>query len=68
MATKKVMLHQPRLLHALLQHLTRALTTYICHQIDAGAQVCHRSHDRTPRPVTCVPGWPGHDLVGVHLL
>ena len=46
MATKKVMLHQPRLLHALLQHLTQALTTYICHQIDAGAQVRHCSTAR----------------------
>ena len=40
MATKKMLLHNPALLHALLEHLTQALTRYVCHQIDSGAQVC----------------------------
>ena len=39
MATKKMMLHNPALLHALLDHLTQALIRYVCHQIDSGAQV-----------------------------
>ena len=31
-------MNRPELLHALLQHLTRCLTVYVCHQIDCGAQ------------------------------
>ena len=38
MKTKKMMLHSPELLHALLNHLTEALVTYVCHQIQSGAQ------------------------------
>eukprot|EP00475_Leptophrys_vorax_P037768 TRINITY_DN6556_c0_g1_i1.p1 TRINITY_DN6556_c0_g1~~TRINITY_DN6556_c0_g1_i1.p1 ORF type:complete len:421 (-),score=18.38 TRINITY_DN6556_c0_g1_i1:219-1430(-) len=37
--TKRMMLHEPALLHALLQHLEDALTVYVIHQIDCGAQV-----------------------------
>lgn len=33
------MLQQPEVLHALLSHLADALITYVCYQIDAGAQV-----------------------------
>lgn len=33
------MFQQPEILHALLSHLTDALITYVCYQIDAGAQV-----------------------------
>ena len=52
MATKKLMLHQPGVLHALLQHLTKALITYVCHQIDSGAQVCHHAPAASP-PAAC---------------
>ncbi len=34
-----MMLHDPQLLHALLAHLTAAITTYAGYQIEAGAQV-----------------------------
>lgn len=34
-----MMLREPAVLHALLAHLTEALVTYVCHQIDCGAQV-----------------------------
>jgi uroporphyrinogen decarboxylase len=37
--TKKMMLQQPEVLHALLSHLTEALIEYTCYQIEAGAQV-----------------------------
>jgi len=37
--TKSLMFHQPAALHALLEHLTQALITYCCYQIEAGAQV-----------------------------
>ena len=37
--TKTMMLRSPELLHALLGHLADALAVYVCHQIDAGAQV-----------------------------
>ena len=36
---KKMMLLNPALLHVLLDRLTDALQTYVCHQIDCGAQV-----------------------------
>ena len=39
METKKMLLRQPAVLHALLAHLTQMLITYVCHQIDCGAQV-----------------------------
>ncbi|KAK9792691.1 hypothetical protein WJX73_002290 [Symbiochloris irregularis] len=39
MKTKTMMFHNPRMLHALLKHLTEALVRYVCHQIDSGAQV-----------------------------
>lgn len=34
-----IMLHNPALLHGFLQHLTDALITYCCYQIESGAQV-----------------------------
>jgi len=37
--TKTIMQHNPEVLHAFLQHLTDMLVTYICHQIDSGAQI-----------------------------
>lgn len=37
--TKTIMLHHPEVLHAFLRHLTDMLVTYVCHQIDAGAQI-----------------------------
>eukprot|EP00850_Spirogloea_muscicola_P020677 SM000223S07305 [mRNA] locus=s223:59029:71140:- [translate_table: standard] len=37
--TKRMMFHEPQLLHRLLDHLEEALVVYICHQIDCGAQV-----------------------------
>lgn len=37
--TKQIMMNNPALLHALLDHLTEALIVYVCHQIDCGAQV-----------------------------
>ena len=43
MQTKKIMLRSPAILHALLEHLTQALITYVCHQIDCGAQVAWSS-------------------------
>ena len=39
-----MLLRQPAVLHALLAHLAQMLITYVCHQIDCGAQVpppCH---------------------------
>lgn len=33
------MFNQPEVLHAFLDHLTTALITYCCYQIEAGAQV-----------------------------
>lgn len=39
MKTKTLMLHQPQVLHAFLQHLTEAITNYISFQIQSGAQV-----------------------------
>lgn len=38
-ATKTMMLHNPALLHALLEHITQAMITYVGYQIEAGAQV-----------------------------
>ena len=43
METKKMMLREPAVLHALLAHLSQALIAYVCHQIDCGAQVLHRA-------------------------
>ncbi|WIA13392.1 hypothetical protein OEZ85_006972 [Tetradesmus obliquus] len=37
--TKMIMFNNPALLHALLEHLTTALITYVGYQIEAGAQV-----------------------------
>lgn len=37
--TKTMMFRNPAVLHALLEHLTVALTEYVCYQIEAGAQV-----------------------------
>ncbi|XP_024392398.1 uncharacterized protein [Physcomitrium patens] len=37
--TKSIMMHNPEILHAFLAHLTDALVTYVCHQIDSGAQI-----------------------------
>lgn len=37
--TKKMMMNSPDLLHAVLSHLTDALTDYVCYQIESGAQV-----------------------------
>ena len=39
MRTKKMMLNQPELLHALLQHLADQLSHYVSFQIQSGAQV-----------------------------
>ena len=36
--TKTMMFNSPQVLHALLDHLTEALITYVGYQIDAGAQ------------------------------
>jgi uroporphyrinogen-III decarboxylase len=41
MQTKKIMMRNPAVLHALLEHLTEALIVYVIHQIDSGAQVCN---------------------------
>ncbi|KAI8474824.1 MAG: uroporphyrinogen decarboxylase [Monoraphidium minutum] len=38
-ATKTIMMHQPAVLHAFLEHLTQALITYVGYQIESGAQV-----------------------------
>eukprot|EP00898_Chlorokybus_atmophyticus_P001469 jgi/Chlat1/2322/Chrsp17S00175 len=38
-STKKIMMHSPEILHQLLLHLTEALITYACYQIESGAQV-----------------------------
>ncbi|CAM6096448.1 unnamed protein product [Calypogeia fissa] len=37
--TKRIMLHEPEVLLALLEHLTEALVTYVGYQIESGAQV-----------------------------
>ncbi|CAD7696879.1 unnamed protein product [Ostreobium quekettii] len=37
--TKTIMHRNPKVLHALLDHLTEALVTYACYQIESGAQV-----------------------------
>lgn len=37
--TKQIMTQDPATLHAYLSHLADALTVYVCHQIDCGAQV-----------------------------
>ena len=37
--TKSMMFNSPQVLHALLDHLTEALITYVGYQIEAGAQV-----------------------------
>jgi len=37
--TKIMMFSQPQVLHAVLEHLTQALITYVGYQIEAGAQV-----------------------------
>eukprot|EP00271_Cylindrocystis_brebissonii_P003967 TRINITY_DN1525_c0_g2_i1.p1 TRINITY_DN1525_c0_g2~~TRINITY_DN1525_c0_g2_i1.p1 ORF type:complete len:446 (+),score=49.26 TRINITY_DN1525_c0_g2_i1:308-1645(+) len=37
--TKKIMFHEPELLHRFLGLLEDALVTYVCHQIDCGAQI-----------------------------
>jgi uroporphyrinogen decarboxylase len=37
--TKRMMLHNPEILHALLDHLTAALVEYASYQIESGAQV-----------------------------
>lgn len=37
--TKQIMTQDPATLHAFLDHLTEALSVYVCHQIDCGAQV-----------------------------
>mmetsp|Transcript_2402 Transcript_2402/g.6066 ORF Transcript_2402/g.6066 Transcript_2402/m.6066 type:complete len:400 (-) Transcript_2402:341-1540(-) len=37
--TKKVMMHNPEVLHAFLNHLTEALIVYAGYQIESGAQV-----------------------------
>jgi len=39
MKTKTIMLTQPAVLHAFLEHLTEALIEYSCYQIESGAQV-----------------------------
>ncbi|BBN01414.1 uroporphyrinogen decarboxylase [Marchantia polymorpha subsp. ruderalis] len=39
LATKSIMYNDPAILEAFLDHLTEALITYVCHQIDCGAQV-----------------------------
>lgn len=36
---QSIMFNQPAVLHAFLEHLTNALITYCCYQIEAGAQV-----------------------------
>ncbi len=38
-ATKTMMFHNPEILHALLEHITQAMITYVGYQIEAGAQV-----------------------------
>lgn len=38
-STKTIMMNQPAMLHALLDHLTEALADYVVYQIDSGAQV-----------------------------
>jgi uroporphyrinogen decarboxylase len=37
--TKTIMLRHPEVLHAFLRRLTDMLVTYVCHQIDSGAQI-----------------------------
>lgn len=37
--TKQLMLHNPEVLHALLDHITEAMITYVGYQIDSGAQI-----------------------------
>jgi uroporphyrinogen decarboxylase len=37
--TKRMMLHDPQVLHALLDHLTTSITEYASYQIQSGAQV-----------------------------
>lgn len=37
--TKSLMLHNPEVLHALLEHITQAMIAYVGYQIEAGAQV-----------------------------
>lgn len=49
MKTKVMMLREPALLKALLEHLTEGLTRYVIHQIDCGAQVAPVS-PVVPRP------------------
>lgn len=39
LVTKSIMLHNPEVLVAFLEHLTEALVTYVGYQIDSGAQV-----------------------------
>ena len=38
-ATKKMMMHNPEVLHAALNHFADAVGEYACHQIECGAQV-----------------------------
>lgn len=43
--TKKVMFHNPEVLHAFLEHLTEALIVYAGYQIESGAQVWNNSDE-----------------------
>lgn len=36
--SKKMMQHNPEVLHAFLAHLSDSLATYVCYQIESGAQ------------------------------
>lgn len=47
-ATQTIMMNQPEVLHAFLEHLTEALIVYLSYQIDSGAQVGHIALPSTP--------------------
>lgn len=47
MRSKKMMQHNPEVLHAFLAHLSDSLATYVCYQIESGAQA--RSTSRSKR-------------------
>lgn len=50
MRSKKMMVHNPEVLHAFLGHLADSLATYICYQIESGAQARFVSRRRGAQP------------------
>jgi uroporphyrinogen-III decarboxylase len=46
-----IMFNNPELLHALLEHLTQALTVYVGYQIESGAQVRRAPAGSTSKPI-----------------